>query len=124
MSGRYRQQTARRTHGTSSSRATRPSRSLACGPNSNLEITSCTIITEPSAAPVNQVHDRQPLILDPAYYEAWLDPKSPAGDLKDILNHDIDGQLQFYRVGREVNAAAVNKQPNDYSGLIEPIKLL
>ena len=88
------------------------------------DITSCTIITEPSAAPVNQIHDRQPLILDPAYYEAWLDPKSPAGDLKDILNHDIDGQLQFYRVGREVNAAAVNKQPNDYSGLIEPIKLL
>lgn len=27
------------------------------------------------------------------------------------------------RVGREVNAAAINKQPNDHAGLIEPIKL-
>lgn len=92
--------------------------------NSNLDITSCTIITEPSAAPVNQIHDRQPLMLDPAYYDAWLNPKTPAGGLKDILRHDIDGSLQFYRVGREVNAAAINKQPNDYAGLIEPIKLI
>ncbi|MES0028023.1 SOS response-associated peptidase family protein [Mesorhizobium sp. M0040] len=76
------------------------------------------------AAPVNLVHDRQPLILDPAYYDHWLDPKTPTGDLKDILSHDVDGNLQFYRVGREVNAAAVNKQPNDYAGLIEPIALL
>ena len=69
-------------------------------------------------------HDRQPLILDPAYYDAWLNPQTPAGDLKDILRHDIDGNLQFYRVGREINAAAINKQPNDHAGLIEPIKLL
>ncbi|TIQ36273.1 MAG: SOS response-associated peptidase [Mesorhizobium sp.] len=92
--------------------------------NSNLDVTSCTIITQPSAAPINQIHDRQPLMLDPAYYDAWLDPKTPAADLKDILSHDIDGQLQFYRVGRDVNAAAINKQPNDHAGLIEPIKLL
>lgn len=92
--------------------------------NSKLEVTSCTIITQPSAAPVNQIHDRQPLMLDPAYYDSWLDPTMPAGDLKDILSHDIDGQLQFYRVGRDVNAAAINKQPNDHAKLIEPIKLL
>lgn len=92
--------------------------------NSNLDITSCTIIIGPSAAPVNQIHDRQPLILDPAYYDAWLDPKTPAGDLRDILSHHIDGQLQFYRVGRDVNAAAIDKRPNDHAGLIEPIKLL
>ncbi|UCI10476.1 SOS response-associated peptidase family protein [Mesorhizobium sp. B1-1-8] len=92
--------------------------------NSNLDITSCTIITEPSAAPVNQIQDRQPLILDRAYYDAWLDPKTPVGDLRDILSRDIDGQLQFYRVGREINACIKDKQPTDHAVLIEPIKLL
>ncbi|MER9313424.1 SOS response-associated peptidase family protein [Mesorhizobium australicum] len=48
------------------------------------------------------LHDRQPLILDPAYYDAWLDPSTPKEYLKDILSHDIDGQLQFNRVGRDL----------------------
>jgi len=78
----------------------------------------------PDTSHLPRVHDRQPLILDPSYYDVWLDPKTPAGDLKDILSHDMDGQLDFYRVGREVNSAAINKQPNDHAGLIEPIKLL
>ena len=92
--------------------------------NSKLDITSCTIITEPSAEPLNEIHDRQPLILDPAFYDAWLNPETPAVELKDILSHDIDGQLQVYRVGRDVSAAAINMQPNDHAWLIEPIKML
>jgi putative SOS response-associated peptidase YedK len=92
--------------------------------NSNPDATSCTIITEPSAAPVNQIHDRQSLMLDPAYHDTWLGPKTPARDLKDILSHDIDRHLQFYRVWCEVSAAAINKQLNDYASLVEPIKLL
>ncbi|ESZ77915.1 MULTISPECIES: SOS response-associated peptidase family protein [unclassified Mesorhizobium] len=37
---------------------------------SNLDITSCTIITEPAADPMKQLHDRQPLILDQACNDA------------------------------------------------------
>ncbi|WP_084012961.1 SOS response-associated peptidase family protein [Mesorhizobium sp. L2C089B000] len=92
--------------------------------NSNLDITSCTIITEPAGEPMKQLHDRQPLILDPAYYDAWLDPATPKDSLKDVLSHDIDGQLQFNRVGREVNTSAVNKLPNDHPGLVGPINPL
>ncbi|WP_280938706.1 SOS response-associated peptidase family protein [Mesorhizobium sp. LSJC264A00] len=87
-------------------------------------MTSCTIITEPAAEPMKQLHDRQPLILDAAYYDAWLDPATPKDSLKDILSHDIDGQLQFNRVGREVNTSAVNKLPNDHPGLVGPINPL
>lgn len=87
-------------------------------------ITGCTIITEPAADPMKQLHDRQPLILDQANYDAWLDPATPKDSLKDILSHDIDGQLQFNRVGREVNTSAVNKLPNDHSGLVGPINPL
>jgi len=55
--------------------------------------------------------------------DAWLDPMTPAGDLNGILSHDIDGSLQFYRLGREVNESTINKLPNDHAGLTEPIKL-
>jgi len=33
-------------------------------------------------------------------------PRRQPGDLEGILSRDIDAQLQFYRVGRDVNAAA------------------
>ncbi|WP_274533708.1 hypothetical protein [Mesorhizobium huakuii] len=56
-------------------------------------------------------------MLDPAYYDAWLDPATPKNYLEDILSHDIDGQLQFNRVGREVNLTVINKQPNDHPAL-------
>ncbi len=92
--------------------------------NKALDVTSCTIITEPAGKPMRQLHDRQPVILDPAYYDAWLDPATPAGDVKALLSHDINGQLQFNRVGREVNSSAINKQPNDHSGLVGPINPL
>ncbi|WP_353843110.1 SOS response-associated peptidase family protein [Mesorhizobium sp.] len=31
------------------------------------------------------LHDRQPIILDPAAYDAWLDPATPASAAKDLL---------------------------------------
>ena len=34
-----------------------------------------TIITMPAGQPTGQLHDRQPAILDPAVYDAWLDPR-------------------------------------------------
>ncbi|CAM5659478.1 hypothetical protein MAUB1S_11487 [Mycolicibacterium aubagnense] len=67
-----------------------------------------------------QLHDRQPVILDQAYYDAWLNPATPAGDLVDVLSHDIDDQLQFHRVSRDVNATVVNKQRNDAAHFIAP----
>ncbi|RUV57521.1 hypothetical protein EOA85_15850 [Mesorhizobium sp. M5C.F.Ca.IN.020.29.1.1] len=37
---------------------------------------------QPSMA---NLHDRQPIILDPAAYDAWLDPATPASAAKDLL---------------------------------------
>lgn len=44
--------------------------------NEKLDITSCTIITAPAGSAMKQLHDRQPVILGPAHYDAWLHPEN------------------------------------------------
>ncbi|RUX80654.1 SOS response-associated peptidase, partial [Mesorhizobium sp. M2A.F.Ca.ET.040.01.1.1] len=73
--------------------------------NDKLGITSCTILTAPAQDPMVSLHDRQPVILAPEVYDAWLDPRTPGGEAKALLSHDLDGQLQFYRVDRQVNSS-------------------
>ena len=72
--------------------------------NEKLGVTSCSIITAPAVEPVTQIHDRMPVILDPAVYDAWLDPATPAGEARNLLARNIDGDLQFHRVDRRVNS--------------------
>jgi hypothetical protein len=44
----------------------------------------------------------------PAAYDQWLDPASTIERLKPLLReHNLDGQLQFYRVGREINSSRI-----------------
>jgi putative SOS response-associated peptidase YedK len=90
--------------------------------NKRLDITSCTIITAPAVDPLMQIHDRMPVILDPVAYDDWLNPSTPAAELKGVLQHHIDGQLQFYRVGREVNSTKGGGA--DHARLLEPINPL
>lgn len=86
--------------------------------NTALDITSCTILTAAAQEPMKQLHGRQPIILDPAVYDAWLDPATPVPEAKELLAHDRDGDLEFYRVGREVNAT---RGGTDHAGLIGPL---
>ncbi|MCC2098816.1 MAG: SOS response-associated peptidase, partial [Hyphomicrobiales bacterium] len=84
--------------------------------NDNLGVTSCTILTAAAEEPVKQLHNRMPIILDPSTYDAWLDPQTPVADAKALLSSNLDGNLTFYRVGRQVNSSR-------YSGddTIEPV---
>ncbi|MCG8270985.1 SOS response-associated peptidase [Aquamicrobium sp. NLF2-7] len=86
--------------------------------NPALDITSCTILTAAAQEPMKRLHDRQPIILDPTVYDAWLDPATPVPEAKELLVHDLDGELEFYRVGREVNAT---RGGTDHAGLIGPL---
>ena len=92
--------------------------------NDKLDVTSCTIITMPAGEPVSQLHDRLPVILDPEIYDAWLDPETPPEDAKRLLHENLDGELEFYRVGREVNATRVDGGRNDHSRMIGPVNSL
>src|SRR4051794_34558074 len=87
--------------------------------NKKLEITSCTIITAAAGDPMKQIHDRQPVILDPAAYDTWLDPITPVSAAKGLLLANLDSELQFHRVGR-----AVNSVKNQGGECIEPINPL
>ena len=92
--------------------------------NDKLGVTSCTIITMPAAEPMTQLHDRQPAILAPDAYDAWLDPATPAGEVKPLLGRNLDGQLEFHRVDRKVNASSRADKPNDAAamiGLVNPL---
>ena len=68
----------------------------------------------PAAEPMRQLHDRQPVILDLAVYDAWLDPATPSP--KALLDRNLDGDLQFHRVSREVNST---KDRSDSASMIE-----
>jgi putative SOS response-associated peptidase YedK len=74
-------------------------------------VTSCTIITAQSIAPISQIHDRMPLILDPEVFDAWLNPKTPTENLQGILGHHLDGQMQMHRVSRNINSSRFTEQP-------------
>ncbi|MDH6231923.1 putative SOS response-associated peptidase YedK [Mesorhizobium soli] len=89
--------------------------------NQALDITSCTILTAAAQEPMKQLHDRQPIILDPAVYDGWLDPSTSVPDAKGLLNHDLDGSLEFYRVNRAVNSSTKDRRRNDNANMIEPL---
>ena len=77
---------------------------------------SCAIITGPAEPPVSAIHDRQPLVLDPADYDAWLDPATSMEELWAILDRHINGRMQFHRVDRQVNS---NKWQGGSEGIQE-----
>ena len=62
------------------------------------------------------MHDRQPVVLEPAVYDAWLDPQHRWPG-KGSAFADLDAELQFRRVSRTVNS--VKNQGDD---CIEPTK--
>ena len=89
--------------------------------NDTLGVTSCTIVTMPAAEPMTQLHDRQPAILARDAYNAWLDPSTPAGDVKPLLDRNLDSRLEFHRVSRAVNST---KDRSDAAHMIAPMNQL
>jgi putative SOS response-associated peptidase YedK len=65
---------------------------------------SCTIVVGPATAPVEPIHDRQPVILDtPERRAAWLDPSVTEADLHELLAPLPAGRLEPHPVGSYVN---------------------
>ncbi|HYE01301.1 MAG TPA: SOS response-associated peptidase, partial [Alphaproteobacteria bacterium] len=58
-------------------------------------VLTCSIVTTGPNAEMAAVHDRMPVILDPADFALWLDPAAPAPILQDLLRPAPDGLLRI-----------------------------
>ena len=85
-------------------------------PQTGERLVSCTmLITGPNALAA-EIHDRMPVILEPADFQAWL--SGEAG--KDLLVPAGDDRLQMWPVSKRVNSS---RTPGDDPTLIEAVEL-
>ena len=84
-------------------------------------IDSCTIIVTEANALLRPLHDRMPVILDPADYGNWLgtgrtDRETDKALLQSLLKPADPSGWEVYPISRAVNSSA-----NDSSELLEPL---
>lgn len=65
---------------------------------------SCTLITTSATDELGRIHDRMPMLVEPARYDAWLDPSiDDADQLRSILTPAAPWALEAYPVSTGVN---------------------
>lgn len=80
-------------------------------------IESYTIITTDANAMMRRLHERMPVVLPEADFDAWLDPKNEnAGALKKLLKPFPADEMRAHAV-----STRVNNTRNDGPELVEPI---
>lgn len=82
-------------------------------------IRTFTILTQDSRSPLDRIHDRMPVVVDPEHWGVWLDPQVPIADVSLLLTELVaqgDTHLQAYPV-----STAVNKSSNEGPRMREPI---
>jgi putative SOS response-associated peptidase YedK len=78
---------------------------------------TCTVLTTRAEDSVGHIHDRKPLLVEPARYDAWLDPAhGDVDDLKRLLVPAAPGRLEAYPV-----STAVNNVRNNGPELLDPL---
>lgn len=79
-------------------------------------IDSCVLLTTEPNELLVQVHNRMPVILDPRYYDLWLDPKV----LEDLRLHLLLGPFPPDQMTAHPVSLRVNNPKNDDALCIEP----
>jgi putative SOS response-associated peptidase YedK len=79
-------------------------------------LVTCSIITTTANGVLAPVHDRMPVVLDRADWDAWLDPDADLGDLRELLGPAPDAAVTRHRVSTRVNSVR-----NDDPGLLDPL---
>lgn len=74
------------------------------------------IITEPAGQGIDQLHDRQPVLLDPASLSTWLDLETDPDQLKGQIERVPATDLTWWPI-----STSVNRPANNGAGLIEPL---
>lgn len=72
------------------------------------EIDTVALVNGPANGLMAAIHERCPVIVDPADHDAWLDPNAEARHVVPLLRPPPDDLLEMVRIG-----SAVNKVVND-----------
>ncbi len=79
--------------------------------------TSCAILTMDAYPSIEGIHHRMPVMLDPAAWDAWLDPETrDPVQLQLALQPLPEALITAHEVSRAVNSPA-----NDRADLVEPV---
>jgi len=74
---------------------------------------SATTLTKDSAPELSHIHDRNPLLLTPETFEAWIDPHIEGDqDLLDAIaagSDEVAAEALFHKVSSEVGKVRVNE---------------
>jgi putative SOS response-associated peptidase YedK len=79
---------------------------------------TCTVITTEATDDVGRIHDRMPMTIARADWEAWLDPSHGPDVVAALLAPAVSTRLEAYPVSTLVNSVR-----NNGPDLIEPIPL-
>jgi len=72
------------------------------------EVDTVALITGPSVPPLSTIHHRTPVVLDPANWNEWLDPATPAERAEALLTPPLQVEMELVQV-----SPAVNRVSND-----------
>jgi putative SOS response-associated peptidase YedK len=85
------------------------------GPRENPLYTTCIVTTDANAL-MEPIHDRMPVILAPDAWNGWLDPATPASEVKPLLRPAPAAGMQAWPV-----SLAVSNARNEGAQLIEAV---
>jgi putative SOS response-associated peptidase YedK len=78
---------------------------------------TCTVITTEASDDLGRIHDRMPMIVEPARWDAWLDPAHTEPDeVRKLLVPAMAGTMEAYPVSNSVGNVR-----NNGRGLIQPL---
>ncbi|MFK7803169.1 MAG: SOS response-associated peptidase [Anaerolineae bacterium] len=69
------------------------------------EVRSCTILTTSANDLMAKVHDRMPVILNPADYDTWMHSDTPMQEVYKLLKQYPPGDMTYHPVSTYVNSA-------------------
>lgn len=91
-------------------------------------VTSFAVLTTAAEAGLDRIHDRQPLVLEPDLFAAWLDASTDAERVDEILGFAAPARFDAYPVTSMVNSSRNNGPhllegvaPADLHGVLDPM---
>jgi len=75
---------------------------------------SIFIVTTAADRELSEIHHRAPMVLDPQYFDDWLDPKTSLEAVAGLTRPSLDSVLDWHPVSAEVGSTRV-----DHDGLVQ-----